>query len=168
LAEPYDRKTAEATARILGKTDPLSIHRRNSLVLTLIMLGKLEEPGQILAANWRLDAPPHTNITPRIAFLRHVIALLESQPKTPFLGQVKTLLTGPELPVAKDIAVPWDMGYFIEELRPKLGTETADFLAALVTVNDRAKLADLDRFDVWRNAAAIPLEVSWPDDSTAR
>jgi hypothetical protein len=35
------------------------------------------------------------------------IALLESQPDTPFLGQLKTLLTGPELPVASDVAVPW-------------------------------------------------------------
>ena len=57
------------------------------------MLGKLEEARQILAANWRLNAPPHANTTPRIAFLRHLIALLESQPDTPFLGQLKTLLT---------------------------------------------------------------------------
>lgn len=45
---------------------------------TLILLGKLEEARQNLAANWRLNAPPHANTTPRIAFLRHLIALLES------------------------------------------------------------------------------------------
>ena len=55
--------------------------------------GKLEEARQILAANWRLNAPPHANTTPRIAFLRHLIALLKSQPDMPFLGQLKTLLT---------------------------------------------------------------------------
>ncbi len=54
------------------------------------------------------------------ALLRHLIALLESQPDTPFLGQIKTLLTGPELPVASDVAVPWDIAYFIEHLRAQL------------------------------------------------
>jgi hypothetical protein len=63
------------------------------------MPGKLEEARQILAATWRLNAPAHANTTPRLAFLRHLIALHESQPDTPFLGQLKTLLTGPELPL---------------------------------------------------------------------
>ncbi len=97
---------AATTAKLLGDIHPLAIHRRNNLVLTLILLGKLEEARQILAANWRLNAPPHANTTPRLAFLRHLIALLESQPNTPFLGQLKTLLTGPELPVASDVAIP--------------------------------------------------------------
>jgi len=87
---------------------------------------------QILAANWRLNAPPHANTTPRIAFLRHVIALLESPgpsrtgdslrgaslgADTLFLGQLKPLLTGPELPVASEVAVPWDIAYFIKHRR---------------------------------------------------
>jgi hypothetical protein len=42
----------------------------------------------ILAANWRLNAPPHANTTPRVAFLRHLIALLESQPDNTVLGQL--------------------------------------------------------------------------------
>jgi len=50
---------------------------------------------QNLAVNWRRYAP----LTPHIAFFRHVITLLESQPNTPFLGQLKTVLTGPEFPV---------------------------------------------------------------------
>ena len=74
---------AATTAKLLGDIHPLAIHRRNNLVLTLILLGKLEEARQILAANWRLNAPPHANTTPRLAFLRHLIALLESQPDTP-------------------------------------------------------------------------------------
>ena len=39
---------------------------------------------QILAANWHPNAPPHANTTPRIAFLRRLIALLESQPARNF------------------------------------------------------------------------------------
>ncbi len=56
---------------------PRGAHHRNNLVLTLILLGKLEEARRILTTNWRLNAPPHANTTPRIAFLRHLIALLE-------------------------------------------------------------------------------------------
>jgi len=133
-------------------------------VLTLIMLGKLEEARQILAANWRLNAPPHANTTPRIAFLRHLIALLESQLDTPFLGQLKTLLTGPELPVASDVAVPWDIAYFIQHLRPQLPPASADFLTTFVAaLNDRAKLPELEQFAEWKHQPPVPLDARWPD-----
>ena len=110
------------------------------------------------------NAPPHANTTPRLAFLRHLIALLESQPDTPFLGQLKTLLTGPELPVASDVAVPWDIAYFLDFPNPKLGAPNAEFLTALVAaLNDRAKLPDLDRFPEWRAQPPIPLDAPWPN-----
>ena len=134
------------------------------MALAIILLGKLEEARQILAANWRLNAPPHANTTPRIAFLRHLIALLESQPDTPFLGQLKTLLTGPELPVTSDITVPWDIAYFIAFLKPKLGEHHAEFLTALVAaMNDRTKLSALDSLPEWRNQPPVPLDASWQD-----
>ncbi len=81
-AEPIDQRVTPTRAKPFGDIHPLAIYRCNKLVLTLILLGKLEEAHQILAANWRLNAPPHANTTPRIAFLRHLIALLESQPYT--------------------------------------------------------------------------------------
>lgn len=159
LADPISRRVAATTARVLGDSHPLAINRYANLVLTLILLGKLEEARQILAANWRLNAPPHANTTPRIAFLRHLIALLESQPDTPFLGQLKTLLTGPELPVASDVAVPWDIAYFIEFWKPKLGEHHAEFLTALVAaLKDRTKLPELDHFPEWRAQPAVPLD----------
>ena len=137
------------------------------------MLGRLEEARQILAANWRLNAPPHANTTPRITFLRHLIALLES-PMTSrtgdcaghlFLGQLKTLLAGPELPVASDVAVPWDISYFIEFFKPKLGEHHAEFLIALVAaLNDHTKLSALDQFPEWLNQSPVPLDTSWPSE----
>ncbi len=163
LAESIDRRVAATTAKILGDIHPLAIHRRNNLVLTLILLGKLEEARQILAANWRLNAPPHANTTLRIAFLRHLIALLESQPDTPFLGQLKAFLTGPELPVASDVVVPWDIAYFIEFLKPKLGEHPAEFLTALIAaLNERAKVPDLNHFPEWCDQPPVALTASWP------
>ncbi len=129
------------------------------------MLGKLDEARQILATNWHLNAPPHANTTPRISFLRHLIALLESQPDTGFLGQLKTLLTGPELPVASDVAVAWDIAYFIEFLKPKLGEHPAEFLTALVAaLNDRTNLSALDSFPEWHDQPPVPLDTHWPGE----
>jgi len=159
LTEPIVRRVAATTARVLGDNHPLTINRHVNLALTLIMLWNLEEARQILAANWRLNAPPHANTTPRIVFLRHLTALLERQRDAPFLGQLKTLLNGAELPVASDVVVPWDIAYFIEFLKPKLGDHSTAFLTALVAaLNDRAKLSDLDQFPEWRNATAQPLD----------
>ena len=81
-----------------------------------------------------------------------------------FLGQLKTLLTGPELPAAPDISVLWDNGYFIEQLRPLLAAGSVDFLIALVAaMSDRSRLPDLELFPEWREQPAIPLDTPWPD-----
>jgi tetratricopeptide (TPR) repeat protein len=163
-AEPIGRKLAEKTTKVLGSTHPLAVHRRNNLAITLIMLGKLEEADQILAASWRLDAPPHANTTPCIVFLRYLCARLGSQADTRCLGQLKALLTGPKLPVSSDVASQWDIAYFIEYLRPKLPPDVPEFLATLVAaLNDRIKLPQLDHFPEWRDQGPLPLETQWPE-----
>jgi len=68
---------------------PLALIAADNLALTLIMLGKLEEARQILAASWRLNTPPHANTTPRIAFLRQVIDLREPLKSETGCRQVK-------------------------------------------------------------------------------
>jgi hypothetical protein len=79
---------------------------------------------------------------------------------THFLGQLKTLLAGPGLPVASDVAVPWDIAYFIEFLKPKLDEHNAEFLTALVAaLNDRTKLSALDSFSEWRAKQPIPIDL---------
>jgi hypothetical protein len=137
-------------------------------VLTLILLGKLEEARQILGANWCLNAPPHANTTLRIVFPLHLIALLESQADTPFLGQIKALLIGPELPAAGGVAVPWDIAYFIEFLKPKLGERNAEFLIALAAaLNDRAQISILDSFPEWHTQPPVPLDTLWFEPQTS-
>lgn len=80
------------------------------------------------------------------------------------LAQLKTLLTGLELRVTSDVAVPWDIAYFIEFLKPKLGGHPAEFLTALLAeLNDPATLPDLDRFPKWREQPGVCLDTNWPD-----
>ncbi len=64
--------------------------------------------------------------------------------------------------MASDVAVQWDIAYFIEFLKPKLGEHPAEFLTALVAaINDRATLPMLDNFSVWRDQPAVSLEMPW-------
>ncbi len=78
--------------------------------------------------------------------------------------------------MAADIAVPWDIGYFIDALQPKLGTQNTELLRALVAVlnarttpvtpavtdsppiDPSSLLATLDTFPAWREATPQPLE----------
>jgi tetratricopeptide (TPR) repeat protein len=165
-AEPIDRHVVATTAKVLGATNPLTLHRRNNLVLTLVLLDKLAEARALLRENWQVKAESFANTTPRIAFLAFVVALLEARPGTPFLGQLKTLLNGPELPVTPGITVPWDIAYFIAHLSPQLPSGSADFLTALVAaMNDRADLPALEEFPQWRDQPPIPLDTPWPDEA---
>ena len=69
--------------------------------------------------------------------------------------------------MASDVAVPWDIAYFIAHLNAQLGAHkdsNAEFLTALVAaLNDRAKLPDLDRFPEWRDQSPVPLDAPWPE-----
>ena len=79
-------------------------------------------------------------------------------------GHLKTLLTGPELPVASDVAVPWDIAYLIGHLNAQLGTSNSELLTALVAaLNDRANISELEKFPEWRNQPPIPLTAPWPE-----
>ncbi len=160
--EPIDRAVAEATEKLLGGTHPLTLHRRNNLVLDVILLGRLAEARELLRESWQTRAEAFANTTPRVAFLGYIVALLEARLDTPFLGQLKTLLIGPELPVAAEVAVPWDIAYFIDRLSVASGS--AGFLRALVAaMNDRIGVAALDGFPEWRDQEPITLDAAWPE-----
>jgi hypothetical protein len=163
--EPIDRIVAEATEKKLGATHPLTLHRRNNLVLDLLLLGRAAEARALLDQNWKAGAEQFANLTPRIPFLAYLSARVEGQPADLFLGQVKTLVTGPELPTSPDIGVPWDLGYFFEQLRERLPNGAPEILTALVAAqNDRANLPALDSFQEWVDQPPIPLDVTWPSD----
>ena len=63
--------------------------------------------------------------------------------------------------MSKEVAVPWNIAYVIEYLRPKLQAGCAEFLIAL---NDHNKLADIESFPEWRDQVPIPLDAPWPGE----
>jgi hypothetical protein len=156
---------------VLGEDHPLALHRLNNLVLTLILLGKLEEAREILSQNVRIKATRYENLIPRIPLLQWVVEVLSNRAleASTFLGLLKSYFKHELLPIFGQIVVLWDIGYFIEALQPKLGDQNAEFLRALVAVlNARcsvapppdlpAMLAALDAFPAWREAIPQPLE----------
>jgi hypothetical protein len=184
LAEPIAREVEQISAGVIGNADPLTVHRRNNLVLTLLMTSNYEDAKYYLQLNQNASAKSYANTTPRVYFLMIVVPLLEARsPARSFLGnlkhliksalmpassleqtsstvsELKGLLAGDPLETHPEIGVPWDILYFIEFLRPKLGEYNAAFLTALVAaMNDRAKLPELDQFPEWREAKLEPLE----------
>ena len=67
--------------------------------------------------------------------------------------------------MSSDVAVPWDIAYFNEFSKPKLGEHNAEFLATVIAaLNDRTKLSALDSFPEWRNQPPVPLDTLWPGE----
>jgi hypothetical protein len=79
------------------------------------------------------------------------------------IGRLKTLLQGPKLPMAPGVAYPWDVGYLLDYLSPRLPDGQHALLTALLAaINDPDLAPALDRFPAWRDAEAVPRDTPWP------
>jgi tetratricopeptide (TPR) repeat protein len=163
-AESLLRQAIEIEQHTLPTNSPKHPHRLNNLCTVLVMQGKLAEAKPLCARAWGLKSDQPDITSTRILFTRLTIALLEVQPVTTYVGQLKTLLAGAPLKAYGDVVTTWDVRSFIERMRHKLPASDTDFLEALVAaLNDCTKLADLDRFPAWRDQTLIPLDARWPD-----
>ena len=157
LAEPYAREEAETTTRVLGETQPLTVHRRNNLALTLLMRRETMEARRLLADNWAWPAPDCANTTPGIAFLGLLADLLDGGAGADAIARLKPLLLGPKLPTTAAVAYPWDVGYLLDYLAPRLPDQHHAFLTALLAaINDPAHAQALDRFPIWHTQRRLP------------
>jgi tetratricopeptide (TPR) repeat protein len=158
-AESLLRRALAIDEKARGEAHPKIPHRLNNICTALIMQGKLDEAKELLARAWQLKCGRHDLTSARLLFVRLTVAMLESQPETLFLGQLKTLLAQESLPDHADVVKVWDIAYFIDHLSAELGGHHAAFLRALAaSLNDRAKLPELDRFPQWRDAPPQSLE----------
>ena len=93
-----------------------------------------------------------------------IAALLDGTDATDPLGRLKTLLLGPKLPQAPGVGYPWEVGYLLDYLRAALPPDSvASLQAALAAISDPAQAPDLDRFPLWRDTPALPLDTPWHD-----
>jgi hypothetical protein len=162
LCAIIDHKSVQTTMDMLGESHPLTIHRRNNLVLSLLMIGRLDVARECLDVNWQTESPPFANTKPRVCFLQVVLALLEGKPPGLPLARLKRLLGGEALPEFSGVTVPWDVDYFLKALRSRLPANSIDFVNALAGAirnsleesGDQIKM--LDRFPLWREAGSAP------------
>lgn len=167
-AEPLLRQALAIDEQDRGATHPKIPHRLNNLCTVLIPQGKLAEAKSLLARAWQLKRGQHDLTSTRLLYVRLAIALLEFQPGEVFIGQLKNLLALESLPDHAEVVKVWDITCFIESLRPKIPPGAGNFLTALASaMNDRTKLADLDRFPEWRNQPPIPIDTRWPKEQAA-
>lgn len=168
VAEPLVRAVFERAVRLRGVDDPLTVHFRNNLALTLMMLDRVNEARDLLAESWRTTLPSYANLTPCIPYLGLVADRLRNDRAADQIGRLKTLLCGPELPRALGVAHPWDVAYLLDYLQPKLAPDSREFLAALLAaVNDPLKAPALDRFSEWRDAPPVSRNAPWPADGSS-
>jgi hypothetical protein len=145
------------------------VHRRNNLSLTLLMLDRVDEARFLLAESWHASLPSYANLTSSIPYLALLADRLGGDPAADPTGYLKTLLCGPELPRAPDVAHPWDVAYLLDYLRPKLPHGGHEFLAALLAaINDPTQAPTLDRFPEWRDTPPVPRDAPWADSGASR
>jgi hypothetical protein len=164
LALAYARRAADGSERVLAHNPSLVLNRRGNLALTLVMTSENSEARRLLAGTWAWPAPDCSNTTPRIAFLGLLADLLDGGNGADAIGRLKPLLLGPKLPMAAGVAYPWDVGYLLDYLVPRLPDGDHDFLTALLAaINDPDLAPALDRFPIWRDTAPIARNAPWPE-----
>ena len=77
----------------------------------------------------------------------------------------KTLLLGPTWPRAAGVPQIWRVGTEVAALSQDLPEDWRDLPQALLAaLNDPTQAAALDRFKLWRDTEAVPLDTPWPSE----
>jgi tetratricopeptide (TPR) repeat protein len=162
-AELESRRALAIDENVRAADDPKIPHRINNLSMILVMQRKLEEASGLLVWAWQLKIGSYDITSARILFTRLIIAFLESQPTSIYIGHLKTLLSGESLKILGGVSAKADIDYIIDRLKDRLTSDAMVFLEALVrAINDPAEVYGLDEFDLWRMQSAVPLNESWP------
>ena len=81
------------------------------------------------------------------------------------IGRLKTLLLGPAWLRAAGIPQIWRAGTEVAALSQDLPEDWRDLPQALLAaLNDPTQAAALDRFKLWRDTEAVPLDTPWPSE----
>jgi len=93
--------------------------------------------------------------------------LLQGRARADPLGRLKTLVRGPALPRAEGVPHTWDIGTLLSDLCQNLPDPWRDLTQALlVAINDPTLALALEKFALWRDTPAAPLNALWPSGGT--
>ena len=159
-AELLLRQALEIENRLLSRDSYKHPHRLNNLATVLIMQGKLAEAKGLLRCAWKLMKGKHDTTSTRILVSRIAVSLLESRLPGIHIGRLKTLLYDRPPNVAGNITATTKAAVMIDHLRRQFSNEHFGFLHALFrAINDPENMSGLERFSLWQNCPALPLDV---------
>ncbi len=142
-----------------------SIRCRNNLAIICMLSDQFDEARRVNVEAWSLR-DGHRDVTSgRTLFIRTGLCWLRNENAGHYLGQLRTLLTRPEISCLGGTDHEWQAADILDHLRARLAPEESDLLAAIAgALDEPGKVADLERFDLWRSTSAVPLEAPWPDE----
>ncbi len=157
-AELLLRQAVEIESRLLPQDWDKHAHQLNSLATVLIMQGKLIEAKKCLCRAMNLLKDKYDATTLRILVNRIAVWLMEARIPQTYIGQLKTLFyarresAGNAIPVSRAAVM-------VDAIACQLTVEHAEFLRVLFRVlNNPGRMPELERFAIWTDTPAIPLE----------
>jgi tetratricopeptide (TPR) repeat protein len=151
--------------RLLPPEHPIRAHRRNNLAIVFMLANRLDEAISVADKAWLLTRGRRDVTSGRILFVRIALSWLRNEDPGPFSGQLRTMLAEPELPCLGWVARRWDVADLLDRIGARLGPEKAELLAALVmALNEPSKIGNLERIDLWKGTAALPLDAPRPEE----
>jgi hypothetical protein len=119
------------------------------LARTLIMQGREPEAREHIARAWEVRAAGPAYVQARILCFQCLFAMIDGGDLTVYLSRIKTLLN------ESCAHCDWGIEPMLDRLRARLGRSHYRFACALTSaLSSRDRLANLNRFALWRNSAA--------------
>jgi pup-ligase protein/tetratricopeptide repeat protein len=142
---------------------PKVLHRRNNLGVVLLLQGRLAEAKELVTNAWPRDGAQHDLTTARVLTTRLLIAILDVEPYTLYVGQLKAHLGIWPMPDLANVDSKWQMAFVLKRFEPRLEPEAHDLVLAIVDVlNGGSPLETLRAFPCWRDTPLEPLSTPWP------
>lgn len=142
---------------------PKVLHRRNNLGVVVLLQGRLAEARELVTDAWPRDSGQHDLTTARVLTTRMLIAMLDGEPSSLYVGQLKAHLGIWPLPDLANVDSQWQMALVLKRLEHRLEPDARDLLLAIVDVlNGAAPLEALRALPHWRDTPLEPLSTPWP------
>jgi hypothetical protein len=126
-----------------------------------LLLGRLERARRLLHRAWRWQARGADLTAARILTLRLVIAWLQKQSTSLYLGQLKSILQADSLSNVADVHTYWSIDSVVRGLRDRLSPQHLALLKTLVAVlNGSQNESSLEECEEYRLQPPAPLSVT--------
>ncbi|MBF0217155.1 MAG: tetratricopeptide repeat protein [Candidatus Omnitrophica bacterium] len=144
-------------------SDPKIAHRMNNLSIVLVMKEGYAEARELLSRAWTIKlASGHDITSQRILFVRSAAALLQNEPMEPYIGRIRALRQGDPPGDKANITQFWDIGDFLDHLRPRISARDLNFVTLLYkALNNREDTPELDQLTIWKDQPSLPVDIPW-------